>query len=143
MSLFYDDMNVGREFTSGSRSIGREEIEAFARLTGDMNRLHTDESYARTTIFRGVVAHGLLVLSIALGLWYETGLTRDSLVALLGVNKVAFKAPARPGEQLRLLTKVQSRRLSDSPSLMNSAPFPFFTKPTSSYSMISFIVKAS
>ncbi len=114
MSLFYDDMKVGREFTSGSKSIGQGEIEAFAKLTGDLNRLHTDESYARTTIFRGTVAHGLLVLSVALGLWYDTGLTRESLVALLGINKVAFKAPARPGMAFTLLTKVQSRRPSGS-----------------------------
>ncbi len=114
MSLFYEDMRIGREFTSGSRSLGQREIESFAKLTGDLNRLHTDQSYARTTVFGGTIAHGLLVLSVALGLWYETGLTRDSLVALLGVNRVSFRAPVRPGEEIKLLTRVRSRRLSAS-----------------------------
>ncbi len=114
MSLFYEDMRIGRKFASGPRSIGQAEIERFAELTGDLNRLHIDQSFAKTTVFRGTIAHGLLVLSVALGLWYEAGLTRDSLVALLGINKVSFRAPARPGEQLRLLTKVRSRRVSKS-----------------------------
>lgn len=114
MTFFYEDMRVGKKFASGSRSISQGEIERFAKLTGDLNRLHTDEPYARTTVFGGTIAHGLLVLSAALGLWYEMGVTRDSLVALLGIDKVAFRAPVRPGEELRLLTEVRSRRPSAS-----------------------------
>jgi len=114
MTVFYEDLRVGRKFVSGPRSLSREEIEGFGRLTGDMNRLHTDEAYARTTVFRGSVAHGLLVLSAALGLWYGMNLTRDSLVALLGINGVSFEAPVRPGARFRLKSKVQSRRPSNS-----------------------------
>jgi acyl dehydratase len=114
LTIFYEDMSVGKEFISGPRSLSKGEIDSFARLTGDLNRLHTDDSYAKNTIFRGRVAHGLLALSVALGLWYGMDLTRDSLVALLGINKVAFRAPVRPGDKLRLISKVLSRRPSGS-----------------------------
>jgi acyl dehydratase len=114
MTIFYEDMSVGRKFISETRSLSPGEFDGFARLTGDLNRLHTDDSYAKNTIFRGRVAHGLLVLSVALGLWYGMDLTRDSLVALLGINRVAFRAPVRPGDKLRLISKVQSRRPSGS-----------------------------
>ncbi len=114
MTIFYEDLRVGRKFVSGQRSLSQEEIEVFGRLTGDMNRLHTDEDYARSTVFRGRVAHGLLVLSSALGLWYGMDLTRDSLVALLGIGRVSFKAPVRPGQSFRLTTWVRSRRPSGS-----------------------------
>ena len=114
MVAFYEDLRVGRRFSSKQRSLSDSEIEAFARLTGDRNKLHTSEAFARRTIFGGRVAHGLLVLSAALGLWYDMGLTRDSLVALLGIGQVAFRAPVRPGQKFRLVTEVKSRRPSAS-----------------------------
>lgn len=114
MTIFYEDMRVGRSFASESKTLTQSEIDSFARLTGDLNRLHTDEAYAKKTIFGGRVAHGLLVLSAAFGLWYGMDLTRDSLVALLGINGVAFRAPARPGDKVHLISKVKSRRPSTS-----------------------------
>jgi len=114
MTIFYEDMRVGREFVSDTRSLSQDEILNFAKLTGDLNRLHISDSYARKTIFQGRIAHGLFVLAVALGLWFRMDLTRDSLVALLGIDKVAFRAPVRPGDKLRLVSKVKSRRLSKS-----------------------------
>ena len=114
MTLYYEDLTVGRKFVSGPRVLTQAEVNRFARLTGDLNRLHTDEEYARKTPFGGRIAHGLLVLSASIGLWYEMDVTRDSLVALLGIDKVAFRAPTRPGERMHLVTRVQSRRHSKS-----------------------------
>ncbi len=114
MTLYYEDMRIGRRFVTRPRSLTQAEVDRFADLTGDLNRLHVDEKYARRTVFGGRIAHGLLILSLAIGLWYDLGLTRDSLIALLGMNKVAFRAPARPGESLHLVSKVLSRRPSKS-----------------------------
>ena len=114
MTVYYEDMPVGKKFTSESKTLSQGEVDRFAELTGDMNRLHIDEEYARRTIFRGRVAHGLLVLSLAIGLWYDMGLTRDSLVALLGIDQVSFRAPVRAGDRLHLASRVQSRRPSKS-----------------------------
>jgi len=107
-------MPIGRRFVSRPRVLTEVDVDRFAELTGDLNRLHTDEEYARKTMFGGRIAHGLLVLSLAIGLWYEMGLTRDSLVALLGMDKVAFRAPVRPGERFHLVSRVRSRRPSKS-----------------------------
>ncbi len=114
MTLYYEDMRTGRRFVTRPRALTKVEIDRFADLTGDLNRVHIDEKYAGRTIFGGRIAHGLLVLSLAIGLWYDLGLTGDSLVALLGIDKVAFRAPARPGDRLHLLSRVRSRRLSKS-----------------------------
>lgn len=114
MAAFYEDLRVGQRYSSEQKSLSHSDIEAFARLTGDRNRLHLDERYARSSVFGGRVAHGLLVLSMALGLWYEMGVTRDSLVAFLGIDHLVFRAPVRPGQKFRLETKVKSRRPSKS-----------------------------
>lgn len=36
-------------------------VRAFAEVSGDHNPLHLDEDYARKTLFRGRVAHGMLL----------------------------------------------------------------------------------
>ena len=36
-------------------------VHAFAEVSGDHNPVHLDEDYARRTVFRGRVAHGLLL----------------------------------------------------------------------------------
>jgi 3-hydroxybutyryl-CoA dehydratase len=114
LTLFYEDFEIGSEFTSSERIVSQEDMNRFASLTGDMNRLHIDEEYAKTTIFLRPIAHGMLTLSIALGLWYSMDLTRNSIVAFLGINNLAFKRPVYAGDRLHLFSKVLSRRESKS-----------------------------
>jgi acyl dehydratase len=42
-----------------------EQIAAYARASGDMNPIHLDENFARSVGLPGVIAHGLLQMSIA------------------------------------------------------------------------------
>jgi 3-hydroxybutyryl-CoA dehydratase len=42
-------------------TITDESVRAFAAVSGDHNPLHLDEDYARKTVFRGRVAHGMLL----------------------------------------------------------------------------------
>jgi 3-oxoacyl-[acyl-carrier protein] reductase len=46
-----------------SKTITREDILAFAHLTGDHNPLHVDAEFARSTNFQKPVAHGMLLAS--------------------------------------------------------------------------------
>jgi acyl dehydratase len=46
-----------------SRTVSAEDVEAFARLTGDANPVHLDEAYAATTRFHRRIAHGMLAAS--------------------------------------------------------------------------------
>jgi acyl dehydratase len=42
-----------------------EQIAAYARASGDMNPIHLDEAFARSVGLPGVIAHGMLQMSIA------------------------------------------------------------------------------
>ena len=113
MALYFEDFTVGREFDAGERVVSDADIRAFADLTGDHNRLHLDEAYARETPFGGRVAHGVLGMAIAAGLLSQTGLTTGSLVALVGVEW-RFVAPIRPGDCVRAHVRViEQRALGD------------------------------
>ena len=114
MGLYFNEIPVGQKFHSVQRVLTQEDVERFANLTGDFNRLHLDAEYAKTTVFKGTISHGLLVLGIALGLWYSLGITRESIVAFIGINNLSFKAPAYPGDSIALESEVTSKRESKS-----------------------------
>jgi 3-hydroxybutyryl-CoA dehydratase len=52
-------LRVGQTYKT-SFAITAELVESFARVTGDHNRIHLDEDYARQTIFEKRVAQGML-----------------------------------------------------------------------------------
>lgn len=80
------------------RTVTDAEVLAFAAATGDDNRAHTDEAYARAMGLPGRVAHGILVqglMSTACTRWAE----REGLVILSsGWDGVRFVAPVHVGD---------------------------------------------
>lgn len=109
MGLWFEELTEGVRLETGERTIGDAEIAAFAELSGDHNPLHLDEIRARAGPFGGRVAHGALGIAVATGLLAASGHTRDTLVALTGIEW-RFVAPIRPGERVRLALAVESRR---------------------------------
>lgn len=120
----FDDFNVGEQFTTAARTITEAEIIRFADLTGDRHQLHLDEGYAKTTPFGERIAHGMLGLSIASGLWVQLGLLEESLIAFLGLEWT-FIAPVRIGNAIRVQVTVKEKRESRDPKrgilLLNAA----------------------
>lgn len=105
---------MGARFETPWRPVTQPDVDAFAALTGDRNPVHVDEGYAAGTPFGKRIVHGMLTLSLALGMWSEQGFTRESLVALLGLNDVRFRSPVFPGDSLRLKSVVAEKRESRS-----------------------------
>lgn len=59
----YESLSVGDSFTV-TRLITREDVNAFAEVTGDDNPIHVDEEYAKETRFGKPIVHGVLLLGI-------------------------------------------------------------------------------
>lgn len=111
--LWFEDLTEGREWTTDARTLRGEDVVDFARVSGDVNPLHLDDAYARTTPFGGRIAHGLLGLSVASGLVNRLRLTERTLVAWLGLEW-DFRRPLRPGDTVRVrLRVVEARPTSD------------------------------
>lgn len=66
--MFVDELKVGDEFKSPSKTITDAHYLFFSGLTGDNHPSHYDGEYCRRTRYGKPVAHGLLVASMgALG----------------------------------------------------------------------------
>ena len=59
----YDELSLGQSQTL-LRTLTREDILAFAAVSGDTNPAHLDPEYASHTIFHGVIAHGMWAASL-------------------------------------------------------------------------------
>lgn len=112
--LYFEEVEVGRKFSTKSRTVSEEDIMTYARLSGDFHPLHTDEEYARKH-FGGRIAHGLLTLALSSGLRVQMGLFRDTLVAFLGMESVRFLAPVLIGDVLTVETEITEKRETSKP----------------------------
>ena len=102
-SYCIEDLVVGQS-SSYSRAISERDVDLFGEVSGDMNPLHFDEEYAKTTIFRGRIAHGMLSASF-LSTVFGTQLPGAGSIFMSGT--VRFKAPVRIGDTVTATVKVR------------------------------------
>ena len=114
--LTYDDITEDLEFITASRTVTEADIMQFAGLTGDYNELHTSEAYAKNTSYEGRIAHGMLTLSIANGLYMRMNLFEKNTVANLGIEEWKFVKPVRSGDTLSVRLTVAGKRLTHDPN---------------------------
>ncbi len=108
--MFFEDFEHAAPATSATRTVTEADVDAFAHLTGDFVKLHTDEAYAKTTKYGQRIAHGALVFSIAMGLSTELKLFNDELIAFAGVDKLRFVAPVFFGDTIHVVKTIRERK---------------------------------
>ena len=87
---------------TGSRP-RQENVDTFAKLTGDEQYIHVDPERAATGPFGTTVQHGFLTLGTATGLLWSVCVVEGFNVILnYGLNKVRFPAPLKVGSRSRM-----------------------------------------
>jgi 3-hydroxybutyryl-CoA dehydratase len=100
----------GAELITRGRTITESDLVSFSSLTGDWHPQHGDAQWAAGSRFGERVAHGMLVMSYAVGLM---PFDPDRVVALRGLDAVTFKRPVRIGDTIRVRSRVESARALD------------------------------
>jgi 3-hydroxybutyryl-CoA dehydratase len=106
----FGELSVGDRFETAARTVQEPDILQFADLTGDAHPQHIDPEWAVGSRFGEQIAHGLLVLSFAVGL---LPLDPDRVVALRRVGDAVFKRPVKIGDALRVDGKIAALKELD------------------------------
>jgi len=111
-----EDLKTGMSATF-AKTITEADILLFAAASGDNNAVHINEEFARTTVFKGRIAHGMLsasVISAALA-----GHLPGPGTVYLGQN-LRFKAPVRPGDTVHATVTVKELQPQKSRVVMST-----------------------
>ncbi|SPF43279.1 (R)-specific enoyl-CoA hydratase [Candidatus Desulfosporosinus infrequens] len=98
----FADINVGDK-ASMSKTVSEYDIYTFAGLTGDFNPVHVNAEFAKTTMFKERIAHGMLsagFISAVLG----TTLPGANTIYL--GQELEFKSPVKIGDTVTATVEV-------------------------------------
>jgi len=109
-------MSTPVEFKEGAglptlkKNISQDNINLYAKASGDFNPIHIDADYARKTPLGGTVAHGMLILA-CVSQMMTNAFGRDWLSG--GRLNVRFRAPARPGDVITVSGTIRRMEKGD------------------------------
>ena len=81
-----------------SKTVTEADIVLYAGITGDTNPVHLDEEFAKPTMFKGRIAHGMLTAGFVSAV-FGTKLPGPGCIYMS--QSLKFKAPVRIGDTVR------------------------------------------
>ena len=106
--LCFDELAIGHTVHTAPRTVTVDDIEHFARFTGDTFYAHMDEQAAAANpFFPGRVAHGYLILSFAAGLFVDPA--PGPVLANTGLDSLRFLKPLSPGDSMQVALTVMAK----------------------------------
>ena len=108
----FEQLAIGDTVNTDSREITLDDIDHFAKFTGDNFYAHTDEEAAKKNpFFEGRVAHGYLIVSFAAGLFVDPDF--GPVLANYGVDDLRFAQPVNYGDTLKVRLTCKQKTLRD------------------------------
>ena len=101
----FDELQIGQS-AQLVRSLGLDDIRAFAAVSGDTNPAHLDAQYAAGTLFHDIIAHGMLegaLISALLGTEFPGPGT------IYMDQSLHFARPVHVGDTLTVSVTVRSK----------------------------------
>lgn len=104
-NITFNEIQIGQS-AAMHRTLAAKDLQTFAYVSGDVNPIHLDEDYAKSTQFKQVIAHGM----------WSAGLISSVLgTQLPGVGTVylgqslSFRRPVYLGDTLTTTVTVKSK----------------------------------
>lgn len=100
--FYFEDLSVGTtdEF---SKTITEADIQSFADVSGDVNPVHLNAEFAKTTPFKGCIAHGILTASF---ISTVIGTRMPGPGCIYVAQNLKFKAPVRAGDTVKAVCTI-------------------------------------
>ncbi|MBS0470525.1 MAG: MaoC family dehydratase [Proteobacteria bacterium] len=94
MTYYIDELEPGMS-ESFTKTVSESDIQKFGEVSGDVNPVHFDEEWAKTTMFKGRIAHGVLSASY---ISTVLGMKMPGPGTIFMSLTTRFKAPVRIGD---------------------------------------------
>lgn len=94
MTYYIDELKPGMS-ESYSRTVTERDVTLFGEVSGDINPMHFDEVFAKSTVFEGRIAHGVLSSSY---ISTVLGMKMPGPGTIFLSLSTRFKAPVRIGD---------------------------------------------
>ncbi len=105
----FDEVRVGELFELLCAPVTTRQLVMYAGASGDFNRIHYDQDFAREAGLGGVIAHGMLTMGLAgrcVAAWGGPG-------AVVRDISGRFLTPVRPGDAVRMGAEVTAKAVRD------------------------------
>ena len=103
-AYFYEDIYVGQS-ASFSKTITEADIVLFSGVSGDFNPVHVNEEYAKTTMFKARIAHGMISGALISSV---LGMKLPGPGCIYVSQSMKFKAPVFIGDTVKAQVEVIS-----------------------------------
>ena len=107
MRQLWDDFVIGTKRVGAPRSIRDEDILIHAKETGDFYPHHMDAEWCATQPFKKRMAHGTLVLSVAVGSLADE---INEAAMSYGYDKVRFISPVFIDDSIQAHSEISAKR---------------------------------
>ncbi|MBX3565551.1 MAG: MaoC family dehydratase [Sphingomonas sp.] len=112
--LWFEEFEVGQVFEHAwRRTVTEYDNMLFSNLTMNVQPLHIDFEFAKTTEFGKPLVNSLFTLGLMIGMTVNDT-TFGTTVANLGMSDVRFPKPVFHGDTIRVTTLVKDKRTSSS-----------------------------
>ena len=98
---YFEDIEVGAVRETGSRTVTKDEIIAFAQKF-DPQPFHVDEEAAKSSIYGGLIASGWHTASTMMRLMVDNFVNGSAGLGSPGFDELRWLKPVRPGDTLRV-----------------------------------------
>jgi acyl dehydratase len=102
-------MQVGSRFRTAARTVTETDLVTFVNLTGFIEPLFRDASFAATAGYRGRLVPAALTFGLAEGLVIETNVIHGTGMAFLSMD-FSVKGPVYVGDTLHVVVEVLESR---------------------------------
>jgi acyl dehydratase len=107
--LHHEDLEVGKPYIFGSKTVTKDEIVAFGRAY-DPQPLHVDEEAAKATLVGGLCASGWHTCAMMMRMVADGMLNHVASLGSPGVDEGRWMVPVRPGDVLSCRYTVEEKR---------------------------------
>ncbi|MCX7780916.1 MAG: MaoC family dehydratase [Negativicutes bacterium] len=100
--IAFADIKIGDK-ASMSKTVTEHDIYTFAGVTGDFNPIHVDAEFAKNTMFKERIAHGMLSAGFISAV---IGTSLPGANAIYVSQELVFKAPVKIGDTVTATVEV-------------------------------------